>query len=137
VKPAEVFLSHASKDQAFANRLAAVLSRHGLKVFYSRKSIRGAQQWHDEIGRALERCNWFVLVLSPAAVASEWVKRELVYALQKRRYRKHIVPLLFKSCKIDRLSWTLSEFQWVDFTARFEPACRELLALWRIRYRPK
>jgi hypothetical protein len=56
VKPAEVFLSHASKDQAFANRLAAVLTRHGLRIFYSRKSIRGAEQWHDEIGRALERC---------------------------------------------------------------------------------
>ena len=67
VKPAEIFLSHSSKDEAFASRIAGTLSRHGLKVFYSRKSIRGAQQWHDEIGQALSRCNWFLIVLSPAA----------------------------------------------------------------------
>ena len=135
LKPAEVFLSHSSKDQAFAGRLAAVLGRHGLKVFYSRKSIRGAQQWHDEIGQALARCNWFLLVLSPAAVDSEWVKRELVYALQSRRYRKHIAPLLLKSCKIDKLSWTLSGFQSVDFRKSFEDGARELLALWDVHYR--
>lgn len=137
MKPAEVFLSHSSRDQAFASRLAAVLGRHGLKVFYSRKSIRGAQQWHDEIGQALARCNWFLLVLPPASVGSEWVKRELVYALQSKRYRKHIAPLLLKPCRIDRLSWTLSGFQRIDFRQSFDIGCGELLALWSIDYRTR
>ena len=135
MKPAEVFLSHSSKDRVFASRLAAVLGRHGLNVFYSKKSIRGVQQWHDEIGQALARCNWFLLVLSPAAVDSEWVKRELVYALQSKRYRKHIAPLLLKPCKIDKLSWTLSGFQSVDFRKSFEDGSSELLALWDLHYR--
>ena len=134
MKPAEVFLSHSSKDQAFAARLATVMDRHGLSVFYSKKSIRGAQQWHDEIGQALARCNWFLLVLSPAAVDSEWVKRELVYALQSKRYRKHIAPLLLRPCKIDKLSWTLSGFQRVDFRNSFEEGSSELLAMWDIAY---
>jgi hypothetical protein len=137
VKPAEVFLSHSSKDQRFASRLAAVFGRHGVKVFYSKTNIRGAQQWHDEIGHALARCDWFVLVLSPAAVRSEWVKRELVYALQSKRYRRHIAPLLLKPCKIDKLSWTLLGFESIDFRTSFEKGSEELLALWRIRYRPK
>jgi hypothetical protein len=136
VKPAEIFLSHASLDRKFANRLAATLGRHGLKVFYSRKSLRGAQQWHDEIGRALARCTWFLLLLSPAAVKSEWVKRELVYALQSKRYRRHIAPLVLKRCSIDKLSWTLSGFQQIDFRGRFDEGCRELLGLWDIPYRP-
>jgi len=130
VQPAEIFLSHSSEDRLFATRVAKVLTRHGLKVFYSRKSVRGAQQWHDEIGRALARCNWFLIVLSPAAVDSEWVKRELVYALQAKRYRRHIAPLLFKSCKIDKLSWTLSGFQHIDFRRSFDKGRSELLALW-------
>jgi hypothetical protein len=136
VKPAEIFLSHASKDEASATRLAALLARHRLKVFYSRKNIQGAQQWHDEIGAALGRCNWFLLALSPAAVGSEWVKRELVYALQQKRYRKHIVPLYLRPCNIDKLSWMLSGFQSIDFDGRFEDGARELLALWDVRYRP-
>ena len=135
MKPAEIFLSHSSRDRAFATRLAGLLDRHRLKVFYSRKSIRGAQQWHDEIGQALARCNWFLLILSPTAVSSEWVKRELVYALQSRRYRKHIAPLLLKPCKIDKLSWTLSGFQRIDFRRGFEDGARELLALWQIPYK--
>ena len=68
--PNEVFLSHSSADRAFTARLADVLQRHGVPVWYSDTSIRGAQQWHDEIGAALRRCDWLALVLSPDAVAT-------------------------------------------------------------------
>lgn len=94
--PREVFLSHAHDDRRFASQLAETLARHAVPVWYSPVRIQGAQQWHDEIGRALARCDWFVRVLSPSAVRSPWVKRELFYALQKRRYQKRIVPLLYK-----------------------------------------
>ena len=130
--PTEIFLSHSSKDRIFGSRIAEALTRRGLKVFYSRKSIRGAQQWHDEIGQALARSNWFLLVLSPAAVDSEWVKRELVYALQAKRYRRRIAPLLFKSCNVDKLSWMLSGFQHIDFRKSFDEGLSALLALWKI-----
>lgn len=136
MKRVEAFLSHTSQDGAFAARLAAVLSHHGVGTFFSKKSIRGAQQWHDEIGRALRRCNWFLLVLSPSSVRSAWVRHELVYALRERRYREHIAPLLLKTCRTDQLSWTIGSFQRIDFRGRFEDACRELLALWGIDYRP-
>jgi hypothetical protein len=128
--PAEIFLSHSSKDRVFASRISSALTRRGIKVFYSRKNIRGAQQWHDEIGKALARCNWFLIVLSPAAVRSEWVKRELVYALQAKRYGRRIAPLLLKSCKTDKLSWTLSGFQYIDFRRNFDAGLSELLAFW-------
>jgi hypothetical protein len=70
MRPAEAFLSHASADRQFASELAEILRRHGLPVWYSETDIRGAQQWHDEIGAALGRCDWFLLVLTPAAVES-------------------------------------------------------------------
>jgi len=60
--PTEAFLSHSSKNGVFADRLASVLSCHKVRTFYSKKNIRGAQQWHDEIGAALKRCDWFLLV---------------------------------------------------------------------------
>ena len=85
-------------------------------IWYSRTNIRGAQMWHDEIGAALRRCDWFVLVLSPGGVASPWVKRELLYLLQESRYAGRIVPLLHEPCAYDELSWTLASMQMVDFT---------------------
>ena len=74
--PTEVFLSHSDQDRQFATDLAEMMRYHGIPVWYSRTNILGAQQWHDEIGAALRRCDWFVLALSPRSVESIWVKRE-------------------------------------------------------------
>ena len=43
VLPNEVFLSHSSLDRQFAGDLSAVISRHGVPVWYSQTNILGAQ----------------------------------------------------------------------------------------------
>jgi len=132
--PQEIFLSHSDKDRRFATELVSVLRNHGLPVWYSRTNIRGAQQWHDEIGSALKRCDWFVVVLSPHSVKSIWVKRELLFALQQPHYVDKIVPIMFQQCDYEKLSWTLSIFQFVDFTQSFDDGCRHLLRIWGLGY---
>jgi hypothetical protein len=97
----------------------------------------GAQQWHDEIGKALKRCNWFVVILSPNSVKSEWVKHELMFALSNKRYKGRIVPLLFKPCKYTKLSWTLSAFQIIDFTKKKADGYRALFNVWGVAYKSK
>ncbi len=111
VLPHEVFLSHANQDRGFLDSLAEVMRRHGLPVWYSQTNILGARQWHDEIGAALRRCDWFLIVLSPQSVDSKWVKRELLYALDHNRYDNKIVPVMYQPCDYEeKLSWTLSIF---------------------------
>ena len=61
--PTEVFISHSSQNARFISRLKGVLTEHKVKSFVSKVNIQGAQQWHDEIGTALKRCDWFLLVL--------------------------------------------------------------------------
>jgi hypothetical protein len=134
--PAEVFLSHATPDRSFADRVASVLRGHGLPVWYSVTNLVGAQQWHDEIGKALDRCDWFTVVLSPAALKSKWVDRELVFALNQDRYVNKIVPLMFQACEVQRLSWVLPSLQTVDFTKDFRDGCRDLLRIWGLGYTP-
>jgi hypothetical protein len=124
--PNEVFLSHSNADQDFVMNLANMLRRHGVPVWYSRTNILGAQQWHDEIGAALQRCDWFLLVLSPNAVNFLWVKRELIFALQQNRFENGIVPLLYQACDVERLSWVLPIFQTIDFQRPLDDGCREL-----------
>lgn len=135
--PKEVFLSHSSKDREIATEIAEVIRSHGIPVWYSKTNIVGAQEWHDEIGAALKRCNWFVLVLSPSALRSAWVKNELLFALNQRRFKNRIVPLLYKSCKYERLSWTLSNFQIIDFRESSQDGYRELLRVWGLGYKTK
>jgi hypothetical protein len=125
-KPRELFLSHATPDRESAAALASTLRAHGVPVWFSRTNLAGAQQWHDEIGRALGRCDWFALLLSPAAVRSRWVKRELLFALRSRRYDCRIVPVLLRDCRWQQL---------VSLTS-FVDGCRDPLAVWGLGLDP-
>lgn len=135
-RPKEIFLSHATGDRRFADRLAGVMRKQGIPVWYSRTHLRGAQQWQDEIGQALERCDWFLIILSPNSVKSMWVKRELAYALNEQRYQNRIVPVLFRPCDHKKFSWTLASFQMVNFTGSFAKSLPGLLKIWRPRHKP-
>jgi hypothetical protein len=132
--PGEVFLSHSSKDREFAGRIAQVLRAHGVPVWYSGTNLLGAQQWHDEIGVALNRCDWFLVLLSPAAVRAKWVKHELLYVLNSSRYEERITPLRYRGCDSARLSWTLDSFQAVDFRKDFHKGCASLMRSWGFGY---
>jgi hypothetical protein len=136
MQPVELFISHSSADQRFVDELVSVLQRHGIPVWYSHMNVLGAQQWHDEIGNALARCDWILVVLSPNSVDSMWVKREVKYALEQKRLDDRIIPVVFEPCDHRRLSWVLSSFQMVSFQHGFEGGCRQLLRLWGLAYTP-
>ena len=135
-RPKLVFLSHATRDQKFAGKIAEALGKHGIPVWYSRTHLGGAQQWQQEIGKALKRCDWFIVLLSPSAVKSMWVKRELSYALIQKRYEDRIVPLLLRDCEHETLHWTLATFQMIKLKPGFSVSCRQLLRIWGLRYKP-
>ncbi len=132
--PSEVFLSHSHHDKRLTVRVAEELRRHGVPAWYSERHIAGAQQWIDQIGLALKRCDWFVVVLTPEAVESMWVKRELAAALIDREYNGRIVPLLAKSCHYERLAWPLTTLQAISLRP-FAKGIAELLRIWGIGYR--
>jgi hypothetical protein len=133
-RPKEVFLSHSSADSAMAARIAEVLNRHGVPTFYSPSNIAGAQQWQHEILDALDRCDWFSVLLTPDAVQSMWVQRETAYALQDPRYAERIIPLLYRDCDLGPLRW-LRLSQRLDFRSDFDDGCRELLRIWGLGLR--
>ena len=117
-----------------AQRLATVLTAHGIPVFFSPQNIVGAQEWQDEILHALQRCEWFVVLLSPDAVESMWVKREVAFALNERRYQKKIIPLRYRDCEMTSVQW-LTLYQMVDFSQDFAEGCRNLLRVWGVGLR--
>jgi len=133
--PKEIFLSHSSLDRSFADSIADTLRNHGIPIWYSRTNILGTQQWHDEIGEALERCDWFIVILSPNSVQSTWVKRELTFALNSNKYDNKIIPVLYQSCDFKKLSWTLDLVQIIDFSIDSESGFRELFRTWGFGYK--
>ena len=115
--------------------VATALRAHGVPVWFSAVNILGAQQWHDEIGAALERCDWYIVLLSPDAVESKWVKRELCFALENDSYSNRIIPVRYRDCDYKRLSWTLSGLQMIDLTGDFAAGLRGMLRIWGIGLR--
>lgn len=136
MKPKEVFLSHSSKNRADVEMLAETLRNHGVPIWYSSTNIKSAQQWLDEIGNALKRCDWFLVLLTKASVGSKWVKREFSYALTHSQYDNHILPVKAGNCKYEDLSWTLVEIQMVKFKGGHKQAFSEILATWGIGFDP-
>ena len=65
-----------------------------------------------------------------------WVKRELTYALNQKRFQSRIVPVLHHRCDYEELHWVLASSQIVDLTGDFAGGCRELLKVWGLAYRP-
>lgn len=133
--PLELFLSHCHEDHEAVGRLTAILRDHGVPVWLSEDAIRGSRRWHDEIGAALARCDWFMVLLSPASVRSDWVKEEIRYAMRQPRLRTRIIPVMHETCDPDQLSWTLGNRQMIDLRADWQAGCRELLRIWGIGLR--
>ena len=57
-----------------------------------------------------------------------------MFALRQRRLDERIIPVVFRPCDYEPLSWTFSSYQLVDFTEDFEKGCRALLRIWGIGY---
>jgi hypothetical protein len=135
--PKEIFLSHSSRNRHTANSLAEILRGHNLRVWYSDTNIRNAEQWHDAIGRALKRCDWFIVLVSEDSINSRWVKMELMYALRRIQYKDHILPILIQECDFEQLSWTLDGFQMIDCSDGGDINYESVLGTWGIAFDPE
>ncbi len=73
------FISYASNDKTIANNLVQRLSLHlkaaksDYKVWQDNQILPG-ENWHDEIIKALNQCDFGLLLTSPAFFASDYIK---------------------------------------------------------------
>jgi formylglycine-generating enzyme required for sulfatase activity len=105
------FISYSRVNKDFALKLAGELKSAGFSVWLDQLDIPTGSRWDNELERALEECQIFLLILTPAAIASENVKDEIGYAIDNR---KRILPILLEDCN---MPLRLRRFQYVDFTA--------------------
>ena len=119
------FISYSHVNRDFATKLAKGLKVAGYSVWFDQLDIPAGARWDDEVENALRECTIFMIILTPASIASENVKDEIGYAIDRG---KRILPVLLENCDIPL---RLNRFQYVDFTTKsfeegFESA-KELL----------
>ena len=125
--PQQVFIGHAHEDAAFAQRLADDLRSHGWRIWITPDSILPGEKWAAAINRALEESGVFVLVLTPAALRSEWVTTETSSAIELQHQQEmRFIPLEVAQCDVPPL-WDV--YQRISFKGRYEEGLAALLAL--------
>jgi len=123
-----VFLSHASSDRGFTEKLAKGLVSNGLRVWFDKWEIRASDEIALKISDALDACDCTTLTVSSRAIESEWVKREwttTLHACLNSPEKVLLVPVMLEECKLPRL---LDSIHRIDFTCakRFDTALEEL-----------
>lgn len=88
---AEVFISYSHVETDLAHKLAVDLIRAGHKTWIDFSGLVGGQQWIRDIESGIQKCDFFLLMLSTNSVSSQWVERETLFALN---LGKSIIVLL-------------------------------------------
>ncbi|MEM9775729.1 MAG: TIR domain-containing protein, partial [Chloroflexota bacterium] len=83
--PKRIFLSHSTKDGVFAGQLANELRGEGWEVWIAPESIENGEKWEPAIERGLRSSSIFLLLISPNAAKSEFVRDETVIAREMAR----------------------------------------------------
>ena len=107
----DLFLSYSRQDLAAMQEVQEALREAGLSVWTDAGLEPGTQGWQDAIAEAVNQAQALVVLLSPAAKASQWVKNELTYA---QTLGKRIVPILVAGDNVTAVPINLINTQWVD-----------------------
>lgn len=123
----DLFLSYSREDLELVERLVADLKERGFVVRWDQEEARVGDDFLKKIEKAIWESAWFVLVLSPNAMASPWVDKEVAAALirqAERDNRPFILPLLYEKCEVSPF---LRALTWADFTHSYEQGLAQLL----------
>jgi Flp pilus assembly protein TadD len=71
-----IFVSHSSKDKAFCDLLISTLGDAGFDAWAHEHDTSASESIAERIGTEIGRRPTFVILLSPAALESYWVRKE-------------------------------------------------------------
>lgn len=121
--PARVFISYSRTDwDGFVVGLVQYLEDNGRQVWVDQHLLVGGDDWMDSIGAALDECPVLLLVVSPEAVASKYVRMEYRYFFN---HDKPIIPLLVHD--VEKLPVEIDTLQYLDFRDGGSPSDFEQL----------
>ncbi len=91
----QVFVSHSSRDKAFCDQLVAALRGAGADVWYDEHNL-GAGVLRREITQQLAQRPVVIVIVSKAALTSQWVQDECewAYNLARRKPDRLILPVV-------------------------------------------
>ena len=112
---AKVFVSHSHHDVEICRKFVSALRTTGADVWYGEHNM-GPGQLGPTIERELRDRSLFVVILSPAALASSWVEDETrwAYNLYRKDKSRSILPVLASKVAENDIWLFLQDFKRVE-----------------------
>lgn len=129
------FISYSRKDGEFVKKLAASLEREDVVVWVDTVEIDVGDSIPWEISRGIKHYDYFIAVLSPDYISSNWCRSEFGAGLSRAIERKAtLLPVLYRECEPPAL---IADKMYADFRTSYEVGFSQLLrALHKARESP-
>jgi hypothetical protein len=108
----QVFISYAQRDRQWAMQLSEQLGALGIRPWLDSAEVFPGENWASAVGSALESSDALLVLVSPASADSEFVRREVQYALGSERFENRVIPVILEPT--DQMPWILGRFQSVS-----------------------
>ena len=115
--PMKVFLSHSHTDAWLAARIAQALTESGLEVRDPQRDILPGDNWASVVAHALEESDAMVVLLTPEAARSPYVKRDMEYALGAKNYSNRLIPVVVgdrNRLPAGEIPWIVRRMRWFE-----------------------
>jgi hypothetical protein len=117
------FISYARTEVRFAAKLQGSLKAHW-PALRDESDIPPGELWEDEIRKMIKTVETVVVILSPQAVHSKYVKAEIRIA---EKLKKELVPILHQECDDADIPLVLVGLQQIDFRFTYKTSLIALL----------
>ena len=120
-----IFLSYDSKDGKSAKEFTRRLSAVGFEIWDSAQELLPGDNWALKVGKALEESDAMIVLLSPESVKSQWVRREIEYAVGSRKYEGRLIPVMVRPTS--NIPWVLRQFHVVRADKERDEATKQIV----------
>ena len=127
----KVFISYASPDEHFARMIRNALSRDNVSTVVDQFSLSIGDSISNAISTAIAASDFMIILVSPDALASEWMMREMetLTSLDWQQRAITVIPVKVRPCIVPQY---LSRWHTLDLTQSLSRGIERLVAMIRV-----
>jgi hypothetical protein len=107
----DLFISYSREDEDMMKRISDDLRAEGLVCWTDEGIKPGSPSWKIDIENAIRASDALVVLLSPTAAQSRWVRAEIDFA---EALDKPMYPVLLSGDETNAVPFGFTTYQWVD-----------------------
>jgi hypothetical protein len=114
-RPHDLFISYSHVDEEWVLQLFASLRQRGVDAWLDQEALDPGAEFPTWVEMGIQESRAFGIVITPASMHSQWVRRELSIALElHQQHRIRLIPI--RLAPDEPLPPELRSHTWVDFT---------------------